>query len=262
MSGQHAWGVSTTVFCCTRLLYVWLVLFVPFCVGCELLPQFISSPILTASAVSDNTIDIHVSVTINTMNGGRFVPPPPTSVSSVLPLPVTLPASSSSPLPAVLYPVPSLSGGACTLADLKKQRSLYRVGVFESIDSPNSTTRLKSNVSSSSFIFPSAELTSSGNVSNGNSSASNTWSSSTKRGDYALNRRSSLIHLHCFLPLSLQNYRLTTRVLQIPVKRRLYQSIKEKPQSWWGKRTIPRRAARCPKFSVQRASHYQTIVLT
>lgn len=193
------------------------------CLGCELMqPQFISSPILTTSAVSDSTIDIHVSVTINTKSPGiggntRCAPPPPplaaaatsvlsssassSSSSVLLPqlLPPVHPVLSSSPLPAILYPVPSLSGGACTLADLKKQRSLFRVsggGVFDSVDSPHSNSTLRSvksqnNAISNAFVFtPEAELNNvattppSGNGSNGNSSASNTWSSSTKRGKY------------------------------------------------------------------------------
>lgn len=179
-------------------------------------PQFISSPILTTSAVNDSTIDIHVSVTINTKSPGvnsRSVPPPPpppttsvlscssssSSSSVLLPqlLPSVHPVLSSSALPAVLYPVPSLSGGACTLADLKKQRSLFRVsgggGVFDSVDSPhtNSTLRSvksqKSAISNSFVIQPETELNvtkspSSGNVSNGNPSPSNTWSSATKKG--------------------------------------------------------------------------------
>ena len=193
------------------------------CLGCELMqPQFISSPILTTSAVSDSTIDIHVSVTINTKSPGiggntRCAPPPPplaaaatsvlsssassSSSSVLLPqlLPPVHPVLSSSPLPAILYPVPSLSGGACTLADLKKQRSLFRVsggGVFDSVDSPHSNSTLRSvksqnNAISNAFVFtPEAELNNvattppSGNGSNSNSSASNTWSSSTKRGKY------------------------------------------------------------------------------
>ena len=185
-------------------------------------PQFISSPILTTSAVNDSTIDIHVSVTINTKSPGlggntRCAPPPPpltaahttsmlsssassSSSSVLLPQllpPVHHPVLSSSPMPAVLYPVPSLSGGACTLADLKKQRSLFRVssggGVFDSVDSPHTNSTLRSvksqnNAISNAFIFtPEAELNattspSSGNGSNG--SASNTWSSTTKRGKY------------------------------------------------------------------------------
>lgn len=177
-------------------------------------PQFISSPILTTSAVNDSTIDIHVSVTINTKNPGgnsRSVPPPPppppttsvlscssssSSSSVLLPplLPSIHPVLSSSPLPAVLYPVPSLSGGACTLADLKKQRSFFRVsggGVFDSVDSPHTNSTLRSvksqkSTNSNSFVTaPETELNatvvpSSGNGSN--SSASNTWSSTTKKG--------------------------------------------------------------------------------
>lgn len=169
---------------CVRLCFFLLVLSVLSCVGCEVLPQFITSPILTASAVSDNTIDIHVSVTINTMNGGRFVPSQnPSSLSSVVPLPVPLPVATSTPMPAVLYPVPSLSGGACTLADLKKQRSLFRVGVFESLDSPISTQKCLKNSVSNSLNLPATELASPGNVvRNGNSSPSNTWSSSARGG--------------------------------------------------------------------------------
>ena len=212
------WSVTCFMFCFRSRNVCFVRL------GCELMqPQFISSPILTTSAVSDSTIDIHVSVTINTKSPGvggntRCAPPPPppiatttnvlssstssSSSSVLLPqlLPPVHPMLSSSPLPAVLYPVPSLSGGACTLADLKKQRSLFRVnggggGVFDSVDSPHPNSTLRSvksqnNAISNAFIFtPEAELNTtttptSGNGSNGNSSASNTWSSSTKRGKY------------------------------------------------------------------------------
>jgi len=216
------------------------------CLGCELMqPQFISSPILTTSAVSDSTIDIHVSVTINTKSHGvggntRCAPPPPplaaahttsmlsssassSSSSVLLPqlLPPVHPVLSSSPLPAVLYPVPSLSGGACTLADLKKQRSLFRVssggGVFDSVDSPHPNSTLRSiksqnNAISNAFIFtPEAELNAttspSGNASNGNSSASNTWSSSTKRGKYYCCHINPHLHIMSMVTFYLRSHR-------------------------------------------------------
>ena len=62
------------------------------------------SPIVTASTLRDNKIDIHVSVTINTSASPLPLPPP------------------SPPTPTALS-VSAVSGVSCTLADLKKQRS-------------------------------------------------------------------------------------------------------------------------------------------
>lgn len=155
-------------------------------VGHEVTPpttQFMSPILATASAVNDKTIDIHVSVTINTTSTPLSITSSNNAVSS----------SSLAAHPALLYPVPSLSGGACTLADLKKQRSLFRVtGVYEPTgrDELSSVRSLKRDVSNP-FIFPAsgataAELTVSANHStiNGQSSSpsSNTWSSTSKRG--------------------------------------------------------------------------------
>jgi len=85
------------------------------------------SPIVTASTLRDNKIDIHVSVTINTSTP---------SVSPVLP---AVPASLS------------VSGVACTLADLKRHRSQSRILVTPSQlpVAPCSVNSLQS-----AFLFP------------------------------------------------------------------------------------------------------------
>jgi hypothetical protein len=102
---------------------------------------------VTASALSDNKIDIHVSVTINT-HGSLAAP------SNLSPAVL--------PLPAALTPVPSLSGVSCTLADLKKHRSQSRHLV---VASASSAPHLPFHVtnSQSPFLFPAAEKTSSEN---------------------------------------------------------------------------------------------------
>ena len=96
---------------------------------------------MTASALSDNKIDIHVSVTINT-HGSLAAP------SNLSPAVL--------PLPAALTPVPSLSGVSCTLADLKKHRSQSRHLV---VASASSAPHLPFHVtnSQSPFLFPAAE---------------------------------------------------------------------------------------------------------
>ena len=111
----------------------------------ELTPHYFSPQILTASALSDNKIDIHVSVTIST-NGNLA-----SNMSSI----------ASPMLPSVLSPVPSLSGVSCTLADLKKQRSQSRTIV---VTAPVSNS---CSVTNSPFIFTELETH---NDSNGNSS--------------------------------------------------------------------------------------------
>ena len=124
------------------------------CVGKQVNPQFGRPQIVTASSLSDNKIDIHVSVTINTTNGSLS--------PAVLPLPLPLPAALNplNPLNALhplhplnplahqpLNPVPSLSGVSCTLADLKKQRSQSRVLVA-------SPSALVANSQPACFLFP------------------------------------------------------------------------------------------------------------
>lgn len=131
--------------------------------SCDLKQRFLTAPYMTTSALNDNTIDIHVSVTINTLSGGSRVSTNqsgPTSNSvgpPVIPLPLTLSLPSSS-LPAALNNVPSISGGACTLADLKKQRAQSRIGLVGS-STPNNPQN-SNNVLSSlpiSCIFPVTE---------------------------------------------------------------------------------------------------------
>lgn len=132
-----------------------------FNLGCESTqPHFISSPYLTASALNDNTIDIRVSVTINALNpnGSRMAPAPPPP--QPMPPPLNAPSPASPPpvahslmppfLPNVLHSVPSLSGGSCTLADLKRQRSQYRI-----VGQDGSR---KQNPILNSFIFPALEM--------------------------------------------------------------------------------------------------------
>ncbi len=93
-------------------------------------PSHFGAPqIVTASALSDNKIDIHVSVTINAHPASLTAAAPPASPSSSSSAPPPPPAPSASvlALPASLNPVPStLSGVACTLADLKKHRAQTR----------------------------------------------------------------------------------------------------------------------------------------
>lgn len=133
-------------------------------IGVSSKPHYLSPPYLTASALNDNTIDIRVSVTINTVNPGgvcrpAMLPTPspslPTSPPSLI-LRTSSPAChqppyASSMLPNILQSVHSLSGGSCTLSDLKKQRSQYRVVGL--VGSATSTEYPAPN----SFVFPPAE---------------------------------------------------------------------------------------------------------
>ena len=146
-------------------------------IGCDLKPRFLTAPYLTTSALSDNTIDIHVSVTINTSSGSRVSTNQSTTNSGptpIIPLPLTL-SLPSSPLSAALNSVPSLSGGACTLADLKKQRARSRIGLVGSTtpNNPQSNSCVLNNVPIS-CIFPATEEVSN-DVGNGHTPTTIAW---------------------------------------------------------------------------------------
>lgn len=97
-----------------------------FCSGGDSQCRVLStSPVLTATCVSENTIDIRVSVTINAFKDTKALASPQTSSTSVVPAAnANLPPQ---PLTTYLDSLPSFAPGACTLADLKKHRSLSRV---------------------------------------------------------------------------------------------------------------------------------------
>lgn len=93
--------------------------FALFCPGGDPACRVLStSPVLTATCVNENTIDIRVSVTINAFKDNTALAS--SSQTSVVP-------TSPQPLSTYLDSLPSFTPGACTLADLKKQRSLSRV---------------------------------------------------------------------------------------------------------------------------------------
>ena len=96
------------------------------------------SPFVTASTLRDNKIDIHVSVTINTSTP---------SVSPALPALPALPVPPAVP-PAFL----SVSGVACTLADLKRHRSQSRILVTTPSQLPVAPCSVNS--LQSAFPFP------------------------------------------------------------------------------------------------------------
>ena len=106
-----------------RCFFLFLRLF-----GCVVVLVGVSPSIVTASTLRDNKIDIHVSVTINTSTP---------NVSPVLPaVPTSL----------------SVSGVACTLADLKKHRSQSRVLVTTPSQLPVAPCSVNS--LQSAFLFP------------------------------------------------------------------------------------------------------------
>lgn len=86
-----------------------------------------TSPVLTATCVNENTIDIRVSVTINAFKDTKALPSSQTSQTSVVPAAAANANLSPQSLTSYLESIPTFAAGSCTLADLKKQRSLSRV---------------------------------------------------------------------------------------------------------------------------------------
>lgn len=196
-------------------------------VGVSSKPHYLSPPYLTASALNDNTIDIRVSVTINTVNPGGVCRPAmlPTPSPSLPTSPPSLILRTSSPachqppyapsmLPNILQSVHSLSGGSCTLSDLKKQRSQYRVVGL--VGSANSTEYPAPN----SFVFPPAESPGSGDV-KGQVEPASSWTTSPDQNKTSGQYPSSGIHLGRRIFLLIKNVILFSIYVKMEPKRSL-----------------------------------------